>query len=135
LQLLATGVVSHREELIKIREGTAQSVRSLVKYSLAAIQTNKQTNKHIAVLKLVPGLLLGDSIIVYVPEKKEEENLKHGLRTVALLLRCNLLAKVRQLATKRQAFKKLDSCREKQVLSTQSLRYPRGAQKHRETCR
>jgi hypothetical protein len=27
---LATGVVSHREELIKIREGTALSVRSLV---------------------------------------------------------------------------------------------------------
>jgi hypothetical protein len=49
LQLLAAGVVSHREELIKIREGTALSVRSLVNpgpmtCGLAAIQTNKQTN-------------------------------------------------------------------------------------------
>jgi hypothetical protein len=43
LQLLATGVVSHREELIKIREGTALSVR--MDCGLAAIQTNKQTNK------------------------------------------------------------------------------------------
>jgi hypothetical protein len=50
LQLLATGVESHREELIKIREGTTLSVRSLVNpgpmtCGLAAIQTNKQTNK------------------------------------------------------------------------------------------
>jgi hypothetical protein len=45
------GVVSHREELIKIREGTALSVRSFVNpgpmtgpvAGLAAIQTNKQT--------------------------------------------------------------------------------------------
>jgi hypothetical protein len=47
---LATSVVSHREELIKIREGTALSVRSLVNpgpmtCGLAAIQT-KQTNNH-----------------------------------------------------------------------------------------
>jgi hypothetical protein len=42
LQLLATGVVSHREELIKIREGTALSVRSLVNFGVAAMQTNKQ---------------------------------------------------------------------------------------------
>jgi hypothetical protein len=47
LQLLATGVVSHRDESIKIREGTALSVRSLVNpghmtCGLAAIQTNKQ---------------------------------------------------------------------------------------------
>jgi hypothetical protein len=53
LQLLATGVLSHREELIKIREGTALSVRSLVnpgpmtgpvawpRYN----QTNKQITK------------------------------------------------------------------------------------------
>jgi hypothetical protein len=44
----ATVVVSHREELIKIRKGTALSVRSLVNpgpmtCGLAAIQTNKQT--------------------------------------------------------------------------------------------
>jgi predicted hotdog family 3-hydroxylacyl-ACP dehydratase len=43
------GVVSHREELIKIREGTALSVRSLVNpgpmtCGLAATQTNQQTN-------------------------------------------------------------------------------------------
>jgi hypothetical protein len=53
LQLLATGgVVSHHEELIKIREGNELSVRSLVNpgpmtCGLAAIQTNKQTNKQI----------------------------------------------------------------------------------------
>jgi hypothetical protein len=42
---LATGVVSHREELIKIREGTALSVRSLVNFGVAGPgrDANKQT--------------------------------------------------------------------------------------------
>jgi hypothetical protein len=48
-KMLATGVVSHREELIKIREGTALSVRSLVNpgpmtCGLAVIQTNKHAS-------------------------------------------------------------------------------------------
>jgi hypothetical protein len=56
LQLLDTGVVSHCEELIKIREGTALSVRSLVNFGLAAIQTNKHSFKisKISKLFLVP---------------------------------------------------------------------------------
>jgi hypothetical protein len=49
---LASGVVSHREELIKIREGTALSVRSLVNPGPGPMtcglwlgrDTNKQTN-------------------------------------------------------------------------------------------
>jgi hypothetical protein len=56
LQLLAAGVVSHREELIKIGEGTALSVRSLVNpwshdmwlgrdANKQTNKTNKQTNK------------------------------------------------------------------------------------------
>jgi hypothetical protein len=67
LHLLATGVVSHREELIKIREGTALSVRSFVNrpwsYDLwlgrAAIQTNKQTNKQLWIYsKVLPASVI-----------------------------------------------------------------------------